>query len=302
MTADDQADPVLAFAGVLYVNGQAAEQMVDTAERLGSILGLSACVIPRWGELQFVAENENGPLTVQALADPTGVQMDRVASAMRVVGDIASGRITPSTAQKTIDEISRLPPAPTWLFALASAVGAVSLAVIFGVEHATAALLIFVSAGTGAFLRRALGRVSTNLFLQPFCAAALASLIGAIAVRWNLSSSLRLVAVCPCMILVPGPHFLNGVLDLINARIALGAARLVYAGLIVVAIGIGLLIGLALLGASLPGESSGRAVPLWQDVLAAGSLSLHTASFSLYLCVCCRGSSRSECSPTHCDG
>ena len=215
MTADDRADLVLAFAGVLYVNGQATEQTVGAAERLSSALGLPASIIPRWGELQFVPESDNGPLTVQASADPAGVQMGRVASAMRAIGDIASGRVAPDTAKKTIDEISRLPPAPTWLFALAAAAGAVSLAIIFGVQHATAALLIFVSAGAGAFLRRILGRVSTNLFLQPFCAAALAGLIGAIAVRWNLSSSLRLVAVCPCMILVPGPHFLNGVLDLI---------------------------------------------------------------------------------------
>ncbi len=45
-------------------------------------------------------------------------------------------------------------------------------------------------------------------------------MIGALAVRYNLSSSLRLVAVCPCMILVPGPHVLNGAMDLIAARIS----------------------------------------------------------------------------------
>jgi hypothetical protein len=80
--------------------------------------------------------------------------------------------------------------------------------VIFGVEHIWAAILIiFVSAGAGAVVRRALNRLSANLFLQPFCAAVLAGVIGAVAVRWDLSSSLRLVAVCPCMVLVPGPHF-----------------------------------------------------------------------------------------------
>jgi len=72
------------------------------------------------------------------------------------------------------------------------------------------------------------------------------------------------------MVLVPGPHVLNGALDLINARIQLGAARLIYAGLIIVAISTGLLLGLALLGGSLPVDAPGRAVPLWQDVIAAG--------------------------------
>jgi uncharacterized membrane protein YjjB (DUF3815 family) len=50
----------------------------------------------------------------------------------------------------------------------------------------------------------------------------------------------------------------------------LGTARLIYAGLIVVAISVGLLFGLSLLGVSLPADPPGRAVPLWQDVIAAG--------------------------------
>ena len=110
-------------------------------------------------------------------------------------------------------------------------------------------------------------------------AAVLAGLIGALAVRYDLSSSLRLVAVCPCMVLVPGPHFLNSAVDLINGRIHLGAARLLYAGLIVVAISTGLILGLALLGASLPVDAPGRAVPLWQDVIAAG---VTVAAYSVF--------------------
>jgi len=70
---------------------------------------------------------------------------------------------------------------------------------------------------------------------------------------------------------VPGPHFLNGAIDLINGRIHLGAARLLFAGLVVAAISTGLLLGLTILGASLPAEGPGRSVPLWQDLIAAGA-------------------------------
>jgi len=72
------------------------------------------------------------------------------------------------------------------------------------------------------------------------------------------------------MVLVPGPHFLNAALDLIGGRIHLGGTRLLYAGLVIVAISTGLLLGLALLGVSLPVDPPGRAVPLWQDIIAAG--------------------------------
>jgi uncharacterized membrane protein YjjB (DUF3815 family) len=196
--------------------------------------------------------------------------MDRVVSAMQAIADIESGRLSTEEAHRRIEAIAKAPPAPAWLFALAAAVGAVALAIIFGIQHQLTALLIFLSAGAGGLLRRAVARVSTNIFLQPFCAALLAGLIGGLAVHYQLSTALRLVGVCPCMVLVPGPHILNGTLDLIAGRIHLGSARLIYAGLIVVAISTGLLLGLTLLHASLPIDPPGLPVPLWLDVIAAG--------------------------------
>jgi len=270
LTADERSRLVLAFAKVLHVNGQATEQTVSASERLARALGLSATVVPRWGGLELLIDGERGTLPLQVTADPVAVEMERVASAMHAIDAVEAGRLTQDAAAKAIDRIARAAPAPTWLFALAAAAGAVALAVIFGIQRVPGAALIFVSAGAGALLRRALGRLSPNLLLQPFSAAALAGIVGALAVRYELSSSLRLVAVCPCMVLVPGPPFLNGALDLVNGRISLGAARLIYAGLIVVAISTGLLLGLTLLGVSLPTDPTGVVVPLWLDVISAG--------------------------------
>src|SRR5262245_27930497 len=279
MTLEDRSKLVLAFARVLYVNGQATEQTVTAAEQLGGTLGMRAKIMPRWGELQIQSEDEDSRSTSRVAADPSGVDMERVASTTRAIQEIGAGRLAPAAALGAIAAISRAPPAPTWLFTLAAAAGAVALAVIFGVEHPVAAGLIFGSAAAGAILRRAVARYSANIFLQPFCAALVAGVVGALAVRYQLSSSLRLVAVCPCMGLVPGPHVLNGALDLINGRIHLGAARLIYAGLVIVAISTGLLLGLALLGVSLPVDEAARAVPLWQDVIAAG---VAVASYSVF--------------------
>jgi uncharacterized membrane protein YjjP (DUF1212 family) len=279
MTPLERCDLVLAFARTLFVNGQATDQTVDGAERLARALGLRANLLPRWGELQLYLDRDDGAAVCQIAADPAGVDMDRVASAMRTIEDVEGGRLAPELAGTAISAISRAPPAPIWLFALAAAAGAAALSVIFGVQHFIAAALIFLSAGAGAVLRRGLGRLTTNDFVQPFCAAILAGLIGAMAIRYDLSSSLRLVAVCPCMVLVPGPHILNGAFDLIRGRIHLGAARLVYAGFIVVAIATGLLLGLALLGTSLPVDPPGRAVPLWEDVIAAG---VAVAAYSVF--------------------
>ena len=270
MTREERSNLILAFARVLYVNGESTEKTLAAAKRLGDFLSLTVTTLPRWGELELQAKDKDGSLLSAIEAEPAGVDMDRVASTMQAIEDMVERRLTPTAATEKINFISQRPPAPTWLFALAAGAGAVALAVLFGVRHLTAAALIFGSAAAGAILRRTLARYSTNIFLQPFSAALVAGLVGALAVRYELSSTLRLVAVCPCMVLVPGPHFLNGMLDLIRGRIDLGASRLIYAVLIVVAISVGLLLGLALLGASLPVDPGGRAVPLWRDVIAAG--------------------------------
>jgi uncharacterized membrane protein YjjP (DUF1212 family) len=279
MTLEESSDLVLAFARALFVNGQSTDQTLAAAERVGAVLGLRARIMPRWGELLLRAEDGEARLISVVAADPAGVDMDRVASLMQATEELRAGRLAPIAATAAVSAISLAPPAPTWLFALAAGAGAVALAVLFGVEHLPAATLIFVSAAAGAMLRRNLARYSANVFLQPFCAALLAGIIGAFAVRWHLSSFLRLIAVCPCMILVPGPHVLNGALDLIRGRIHLGAARLIFAGLVIGAISTGLIVGLAFVGVSLPVDQAGRAVPLWQDIIAAG---VAVAAYSVF--------------------
>jgi len=279
MSLQGRSDLVLAFARVLHVNGESTDETLAAAERLGNHLDLRVRIIPRWGELQLDAGDGGARLVSVEAADPTGVDMDRVASAVRAIDQVAAGRLAPPAALEAIRAISRAPPAPTWLFTLAAAAGAAALSVIFGVQHPAAVALIAASAAIGAVLRRALAQYTTNPLLQPLSAALLAGMIGALAVRYQLSSSLRLVAVCPCMILVPGPHVLNGMMDLAAVRVHLGASRLIYAGLVVLVISAGLLLGLGVLGVSLPVDAPGRPVPLWLDVIAAG---VAVAAYSIF--------------------
>ncbi|WFU39104.1 threonine/serine exporter family protein [Bradyrhizobium sp. CB82] len=270
MTNDELSGLILAITRVVYVNGQATDQVVAAGRRLGDKLGIRADLSLRWGELQLRSMGGGSTPISSVVADPTGLNMGRVASAMEAIAEIEADRLCPLDARLRIDTIAKAQPAPTWLFALAAAAAATALAIIFGIQHQFTALLIIASSGAGAVLRRAIARVSTNIIIQPFCAALLAGLMGGLAVRYQLSTALRLVVVCPCMVLVPGPHLLNGAIDLIGGRIDLGAARLIFASLVVVAISAGLLLGLAVFQVSLPVDPTGTAVPLWLDVIAAG--------------------------------
>jgi len=279
MAPDGFVGLVLEFARVLFCSGQSTNQVVDAAERMGRSVGLNLQLRPRWGELHLYVAGSDQRSSLNVTAVPAGLDMNRVISATHVAYELGLKRMTPAAAREAIEAISHSVPSPIWLFALAAGAAAVSLSVIYGVQHFLETVMIFASAAMGAVMRRWLARKSTNALVQPFCAALLAGAIGALAVKLDLSASLRLVAISPCMVLVPGPHILNGAFDLIDNRIHLGAARLLFAAMIVLAIAAGLLLGLAIPGVSLPVEARGYEVPLWHDVIAAG---VAAAGFSIF--------------------
>lgn len=267
------------FAKVLHENGETTGNTTQQAEKLGKDFGLTAKVVPGWSDIQLQTSEDDVRLLTIGVASPTGVDMDRVSSVEQTIDKALAEHLALPSLNEAIDKISRAPPAPTWLFTLAAAGGAVALSLIFGVEHLTSVVIIALSAGAGAWIRRLLAKYSSNPFVQPFVAALLAGLVGAVTVDYDLSSSLRLIAVCPCMVLVPGPHILNGMIDLLRARLSLAVARLVYAGFIIIAISTGLLLTLTLLNVSLPVDESGRAVAIWVDVPAAG---VAAAAYSVF--------------------
>jgi len=284
MNLQEKSGLVLTFAQVLQVNGQCTEDTVLATERLSNTLGLRAAIIPSWDGLQLEATEVTDRLASFVSASPTGVNMERVAFTMRAIDEIVAGRLVSSVALEKITAISHAAPVSTWLFTIAAAAGAAALSLLYGVQHLTSVLLVVESAAGGAILRRTLARYSTNPFLQPLCAALLAGIVGALAVRYQLSSTLRLIAVCPCMILIPGPHVLNGMMDLSVARMSLGGSRLLYAGVVILTTSAGLLSGLSLLGVSLPVAEPGRSVPLWLDIIAAGvAVSAFSVFFSMPL-------------------
>ena len=257
-------------AGLLFENGESTERVVSALDQLAEALGFRASTFARWDELMILINDGSDSRLEIVAAAPVGVDMRKVAATIGVMDDVRNGHLDVKAARSALEDVARFPPVSLARFALLAAAGAAALGVIFGATHPFSLLLIAISAGAGACLRRWLSRISRNLFVQPLCAALLAGAIGAAAVRLQFSSALRLVAVCPCMILVPGPHLLNGTMDRARARIALGASRIAYAGVIILMICMGLLTGLSLGSVSFPASVPSYPVPLGYDVIAAG--------------------------------
>ncbi|HTP28867.1 MAG TPA: threonine/serine exporter family protein [Anaeromyxobacteraceae bacterium] len=267
---------------VLFANGETTERTIAAGERMGGALGYRSTVVSRWDGLTIRLEGEAGPQNDIVPVMPVGIDMNRVMEAERAVDALCARLSTTEVTRSGLDRTAALPPASLARFVLAAAVGAAALSVVFGAEHPVSVAHIALSAGVGALVRRGLAGLTRNLFVQPFCAALFAGVIGGLAQRYQLSSPQALVAICPCMVLVPGPHFLNGLVDLIRARVSLGASRLGFALLVVAAISTGLLIGLWAVGATLPVTPPSRSVALPVDVAAAGfAVFAYTSFYSM---------------------
>jgi uncharacterized membrane protein YjjP (DUF1212 family) len=263
-------DLMLQSGKLLFANGQTTQKLVSALNGLAAATGSQAIISLEWGQLRVHVQDGLGSHSEAISVEPAGVDMTKVSATMSLIHQVCEGAIDLAAARAELQRISESPPVALLRFALLAAAGAAALGVIFGVADPAGLMLIALVAGAGACLRRWLSRLSRNLFVQPFCAALLAGIAGAIAARLNLSFDQRLIAVCPCMILVPGPHLLNGALDLARARIPLGVARIVYATVVTLTISTGLILGLALVGAGLPPSGASAIVPLGYDVLAAG--------------------------------
>jgi uncharacterized membrane protein YjjP (DUF1212 family) len=263
-------DLILQSGKLLFANGQTTEKIMFALRELATAGGFKANMFVVWGALRVQLQDGFGSHSETISVEPAGVDMSKVRATTELVDQVCKGTIDIAAARSALDRISESPPVSLKRFALLAASGAAALGVIFGVDHPVTLILIALIAGAGACLRRWLSKLSHNLFLQPFCAALLAGIAGAIAVHLNLSSDQSLIAVCPCMILVPGPHLLNGALDLARARIPLGIARIVYATVVTLTISTGLVLGLAFGGAGLSPGGTSAVVPLGYDVPAAG--------------------------------
>jgi len=265
-----EASLISACASLLFANGQTTYRTVSDVQRLAAALDQQVTVLVNWDHLIIRYVRRDGGFHDNVAVSPIGVDMHKVASTIETIDKVCAGQMDPGSALRELGAIAKSPPVSVIRFAVMAGSGAAALAVIFGSAHWLSLVLIAISAGAGACLRRWVAGLTHNAFVQPLSAALLAGIVGAIAARAELSSSLRLIAVCPCMVLVPGPHLLNGAIDLVRARIALGIARLVLAGLIILMVCTGLLAGLALGGVSLPVSGSSAPVPFAYDVLAAG--------------------------------
>jgi uncharacterized membrane protein YjjP (DUF1212 family) len=163
------------------------------------------------------------------------------------------------------------PRHPPWLAAVVLGVAAASLAALLGADGAAAAVAGVASA-VGLLARQALGRRHVSLLALPLTAAFVGAVLGGLAIRLGWTRSPELVLIVPALMLVPGPHLINGLFDLIDNYLPMCLSRLGLATGILLASTLGVVLGVEL---TLPdpvfgeqGAPANRLNVVWTVVLA----------------------------------
>jgi len=274
----ERYDALLAATALLYANGQSTQMTRTAVERLNRGLDVDALVVPSWSMLTLTAAGSRATVLTAAVS-PTAINMRRVATMMGVVDRAQDGPLELEHVTAGIAEAEAQSVSDTAVFVLACATGAAALSVIYGANQPLAILLVALAAAAGGLLRRWSGALGAGPLVQVFGAALIAGAVGAAATHLHLGASAAVVAICPAMVLVPGPHILNGALDLLDLRVTLGSARLAYGLLVLTAISAGLILGVHTGGQTLAVTAPSSSAPFVVDVLAAG---VAAASYPVY--------------------
>jgi uncharacterized membrane protein YjjP (DUF1212 family) len=165
------------------------------------------------------------------------------AGTLHVIDELCLGRIGLDEATRRLETLERLAPRHARIV----------VAVLFGLAAAAIAWLLRadwgaiavsgVSSALGLIVRRALAGRSVILFAPPFAAGLIGAVLGGLAIRLGSTDTPGLCLIVPALMLVPGPHLINGVQDMLDNEIQTGVCRLALAMGLLVATALGVVLG-----------------------------------------------------------
>jgi uncharacterized membrane protein YjjP (DUF1212 family) len=172
-----------------------------------------------------------------------------------ILEQVRRGALDPSAALARLADVEAVTPRHSrWLAALLLGAAGASLAVLLGADACGAATAGLASA-LGLLARQGLGRRHVSLLALPFAAALIGAVLGGVAIRLGWTRSPELALAVPALMVIPGPHLINGLLDLIDNHLPMSLSRLGLATGILLASALGIVLGVEL---TVPGPSITR--------------------------------------------
>jgi uncharacterized membrane protein YjjP (DUF1212 family) len=199
-----------------------------------------------------------------------------------ILAQVRRGQLDPEEALACLDRVvADTPRHSRWLAAGVLGVAAACLAGLLGADL-NAAAVAGLATGLGLLARQELGRRHFSLLALPLTAALIGALLGGLLIRLGWTQTPELVLVVPALMVVPGPHLINGLMDLIDNYLPMSLARLGLAAGILLAAAAGIVIGVEL---TLPDPidagpaGSPEHLNLFSDMVLAGVVTCGFAMF-----------------------
>jgi uncharacterized membrane protein YjjB (DUF3815 family) len=160
-------------------------------------------------------------------------------------------------------------------------VAAACLAVLLGGDLATI-VVAGVATSVGLVIRQELGRRHFSLLALPLAGGFVGAVLGGIVIRLGWTQTPGLALIVPSLMIVPGTHLINGLLDLVDNQIPMSIARLALSASILIAIALGVVVAVEIIFPGLPPlEDNAKAdyLNVATDMLLAGVV---TIGFAVY--------------------
>ena len=212
-------------------------------------------------------------LHVHAQAPEFRINIAVSAEVNRTIDKVCAGKLQLPEAIRILDEVEQTAGRHSrWTLSLMFGLAAGALAWLLAADWAGMAV-IALSSALGMLARQEMHRYHPVLFAMPFVAALIGSLLGGIVILLGWTQTPGICLIVPALMLVPGPHLINGLYDMLENNMQTGIPRLGLSAGILVAAAMGIFLGGWLtLGMTTvpPSTVPAQPITLWLDILLAG--------------------------------
>ena len=226
----------------------------------------------------YTPDGEN----VHAQAPEFRINIAVSAEVNRIIDKVCAGKLQLPEAIKVLDEVEKTAGRhDRWTLSLMFGLAAGALAWLLSADWAGMAV-ITISSALGMLARQEMHKYHPVLFALPFVAALIGSLMGGAVIQLGWTHTPGICLIVPALMLVPGPHLINGLYDMIENNMQTGIPRLGLAAGILVAAAMGIFLGgWITLGMTTvpPSTVADQPIPLWLDVVLAGVASCGFGAF-----------------------
>jgi uncharacterized membrane protein YjjP (DUF1212 family) len=245
----DVIDLSLWAGQMLLQHGAESQRVEETVHRLGTGLGcdwMDILVSPNAIIVTTTSGNEFRTKTRRVVR--MGADLWRVTAVNDLSRHVNEGQLDRFQLRHELEQINATPPRyPRWLVVFVVGLACAAFSRLFGGDWPVFGVT-FLAATVAMAVRQELSKRYFNHFLVTVASAFVAGVLAGSATLFNLSPQPEIALVSAILLLVPGVHLINSAEDLIKGHLVTGITRGAMGFLITLAIALGLLLAMRLIG------------------------------------------------------